>query len=115
MRQSLALVVTAVAGLLLTACSQIGALTPVGGAAITSVRNATYDVLVDQQVPILVAPQCASIETGFTCTGSTTDGDAIVAEAESQAPYQLRIKVGDQIIFEGTAQQVLEAAALESS
>lgn len=115
MRRPVAVVVCAGVGLLLTACSQISALTPVGGAAITSVRNATYDVLVEQQVSILVAPQCASTESGFTCTGSTTDGEAIVAEADSEAPYQLTITVGDQIIFEGTAQQVLEAAVLESS
>jgi len=37
----------ALSTLLLTACSQISSLTPVGGAALTSVRNATYDVLVD--------------------------------------------------------------------
>ena len=104
-----------VGGLLLTACSQVSSLTPVGGAALTSVRNATYDVLVDQQIPILVAPQCESTESGFTCTGSTTDAQAIVAEAGPEAPYELTISVDGTVIFEGTAQEVLEAAVLESS
>jgi hypothetical protein len=102
-------------GLFLTACSQVSSLTPVGGAALTSVRNATYDVLVDQQISVLVAPQCASTESGFTCTGSTIDAEDIVAEAGGEAPYQLTITIGGRVIFEGTAQEVLEAAVLESS
>lgn len=108
-------VAAALVCLVLTACSQVSSLTPVGGASLTSVRNATYDVLVDQQVPILVAPECTSTDSGFTCTGSTIDDEDIVAEAGAQAPYELKISVGGRVIFDGTAQEVLEAAVLESS
>lgn len=107
----------AVAGvaLVLTGCSQVAALTPVGGTAITSVRNATYQVLVQQQVPILVAPQCESATEGFTCEGSTIDGLAITTTASATAPYEMTVTVGDEVVFDGTAQDVLDAAVLEGS
>lgn len=101
--------------LLLTACSQIDALTPVGGAAITTVRNATYEVLIDQGIPILVAPQCETTASGFLCSGSTVENVPITAEAGSTAPFTLVISVGSNIIFDGTAQAVIDAAVLESS
>ena len=109
------LLAVALATLALGGCSQISALTPVGGTAITSVRNATYEVLVDQQVAILVAPQCEPSDSGFTCTGSTLEGQAIIAVAEGTDPYPMTITVGDAVIFEGNAQDVLEAAVLEAS
>jgi len=105
----------ALGSLLLTGCSQIDSLTPVGGAAVTSVRNATYDVLVQEQVSILEAPVCESTDSGFTCTGSTTDGEAIVATAAPSSPYPLTIMIGERVLFEGTATDVLEAAVLEAS
>jgi len=105
----------ALGSLLLTGCSQIDSPTPVGGAAVTSVRNATYDVLVQEQVSILEAPVCESTDSGFTCTGSTTDGEAIVATAGPSSPYPLTIMIGERVLFEGTATDVLEAAVLEAS
>jgi len=71
--------------LALGACSQVAALTPVSGGPVTSVRNAVYDVLVEQQVPILVAPQCVAVTTGFSCSGTTQDGQEILANATSAA------------------------------
>ena len=109
------LLAVGLAALTLSACSQISALTPVGGTAITSVRNATYEVLVDQQVSILVAPQCKPSGSGFTCTGSTIEGQEIIAIAEGTDPYPMTITVDDAVIFEGNAQDVLEAAVLEAS
>lgn len=109
------LVAVGLATLALSACSQISALTPVGGTAITSVRNATYEVLVDQDVAVLVAPECAPSDGGFTCTGTTVDGAAIVAVAQGTSPYPMTITVGGSVIFEGNAQDVLEAALLEAS
>ncbi|MEK9809916.1 MAG: hypothetical protein VW362_05680 [Candidatus Nanopelagicales bacterium] len=109
------LALAVIATVALTGCSQIAALTPVGGDSITSVRNAVYDVLVDQQVPIMVAPQCETVDSGFTCVGSTVDGAEIRAEAGSTAPYPLTITVGGEQIFSGDAQQVLDAALLEGS
>ena len=114
MKRLIAVGVAALA-LALSACSQVSALTPVGGTAITSVRNATYEVLVDQKVPILEAPQCVPNDTGFTCTGSTIDGAEIVATAQGTNPYPMTITVGGAVIFEGNAQDVLDAAVLEAS
>ena len=115
MRRLVLVTAVALGSLLLTGCSQIGSLTPVGGAALTSVRNATYDVLVQEQVSILEAPVCESTDSGFTCTGSTTDGEAIVATAGTSSPYPLTIMIGERVLFEGTATDVLEAAVLEAS
>jgi hypothetical protein len=109
------LLAAAAGGLLLSACSQIDSLTPVGGAAVTSVRNATNDVLVDQQVSILVAPVCTEVDSGFTCTGSTTDGREILTKAGATSPYELTISIDGEVIYTGTAKEVLEAAVLESS
>ena len=105
----------AVPAAVLAGCSQIEALAPVGGTAITTVRIATYDVLIDQQVPILEAPVCTPSDSGFTCTGSTIDGAEIVATAQGTNPYPMTITVGGSVIFEGNAQDVLDAAVLEAS
>jgi len=99
----------------LGACSQIDALAPVGGASITTVRNATYDVLVNEGIDILRAPQCSATSSGFTCTGSTIDGNPIVSEAGPTTPFDLTVRVGDTLLFEGTAEEILEAAVLEAS
>ena len=95
----------------LSACSQVAALTPVGGGPVTTVRNAVYDILVTEQVDILVAPQCATSEPGITCTGSTLDGQVILAEAEGAAPYALTITIGSEVIFTGNAEDVLHYLA----
>lgn len=100
---------------LLTACSQVTALAPVGGGPITTVRNAIYDVLVAQQVQLLVAPDCEPAATGFTCTGTTSDGRVIRATAGPTAPYDLVITVDGAEIYRGTAQAVVDAALGESS
>jgi hypothetical protein len=103
------------AAVALTACSQVASLTPVGGSSLTSVRNAANDVLVQQQVPILVAPQCTAVDTGFTCVGSTVDGAEILVTAEGTTPFALSISVGGSVIFEGNATDVLESAVQEAS
>ena len=103
------------AALLLAACSQINALTPVGGDSVTSVRNAVYDVLVADGVEILVAPTCAPSDSGFLCQGTTVDDRPIVARAGAAAPYDLTITIGAETVFEGTAQDVLQQAVEEES
>ncbi|MFM7145515.1 MAG: hypothetical protein ACKOW5_04180 [Actinomycetales bacterium] len=97
--------------LVLGACSQAASLAPVSGGPITSVRIAVYDVLVEQEVSILVAPQCAPVSNGFSCKGTTTDGQEIQATADGAAPYPLTITVGGAVIFQGNAQDVLDKAA----
>lgn len=105
----------AAAAVMLTACSQINALTPVGGDSVTSVRNAVYDVLVADGVDILVAPTCAPSDSGFLCEGTTVDDRPIVARAGAAAPYDLTITIGGETVFEGSAQDVLQRAVEEAS
>jgi hypothetical protein len=112
--KSIVLVVSA-ALLALAGCSQVKELAPVSGDTITSVRNATYDVLVDQQVDILEAPVCTTNEAGFTCIGSTIDGSEIRSTASGTTPIDLVVEVDGQSIFTGTVQDVLDAALLEAS
>ncbi len=115
MKRLVATLVLPIVAVTLASCSQIDALAPVGGAAITTVRNATYDVLIEEGIEILVAPQCSAISAGFTCEGTTIDGIPIIAEAGPDAPYELTILVGEEVIFEGNASDVLQAAVLEAS
>ena len=115
MKRRFLLIAQPLMGVMLASCSQIDALAPVGGAAITSVRNATYDVLLDKDIAILVAPQCTAVASGFTCEGSTIDGRSIVAEASADPPYELKVLVGNEVLFDGTARQVLDDAVLEES
>lgn len=105
----------ALASLGLAACSQVASLTPVGGASLTSVRNAANNVLVEQEVPILVAPQCTAVDSGFTCVGSTVDGAEILVTAQGAKPFAMSITVGGAVIFEGNATDVLESAVQEAS
>ena len=106
--------IIAAAAALTAGCSQVAALTPVGGGAITTVRNATYDVLFDQQVTILVAPVCEPTDSGFTCTGETIDGQPIVTTAVATKPFEMTISVGGTVIFEGNAQAVLDENVREA-
>ena len=115
MKRFVTITAVAVASLGLAACSQVASLTPVGGASLTSVRNAANDVLVDQQVPILVAPKCTAVDSGFTCVGSTVDGAEILVTAEGTKPFAMSITVGGSVIFEGNATDVLESAVQEAS
>lgn len=105
----------AAVSVMLTACSQINALTPVGGDSVTSVRNAVYDVLVAEGIPILVAPTCEPSDSGYLCEGTTLDDQPIVARAAAATPYALTITVDDETIFEGTAEDVLQRAVEEAS
>ena len=109
------LVAFAALPLALGACSQVASLAPVSGGPITSVRIAVYDVLVAQEVPILVAPQCTAVTDGFSCTGTTMDGQEIVATASGVSPYALTITVGGTTIFQGNAKDVLDESAKVAS
>ena len=111
----LRLVALAALPLALGACSQVASLTPVSGGPITSVRIAVYDVLVAQEVPILVAPQCAAVTGGFECTGTTMDGREILATASGSSPYAFVITVGGTTIFQGNAKDVLDESAKVAS
>jgi len=100
---------------LFVGCSQVEALTPVGGTAQTTVRNATYDVLLEQQVDILVAPVCSAESTSIVCRGSTVTGATIVATGSNAKPYDMTIEIDGRVIFQGSATDVLAEALLEAS
>ena len=99
-----------IAGVLVAGCSQIAAYAPVSGGPRSTVEIAIGDVLAAQTVPVLVRPECAKAEAGFLCEGSTTDGLPIVATSTGSAPFMLRITVGDAVIFDGDAQDAIDAS-----
>jgi len=115
MRRYVTIAAVVLAPLGLAACSQVASLTPVGGSSLTSVRNAANVVLVEQEVPILVAPKCTAVESGFTCLGSTVDGAEILVTAEGAKPFAMSVSVGGSVIFEGNATDVLQSAVEEAS
>lgn len=124
---------TAITAVIATAgCNQIAQLQPVAGDAVTGVRIATNDVLLNAGVAIQVAPVCTFVDTDYTCKGTTTDGLPIVAEATTVATDQvppdlvlaaeeseegaddvvvLEVTVGDQTIFRGLVSEVLRRNA----
>jgi hypothetical protein len=108
------LAVAAAAGVLaLSGCaSQLAGLAPVGGDAMTAVRFAAIDVLLDQHYGILEAPVCTQVKQTVTCLGSLTDGQRVVVGADlSTKPHRMTVKVGDRVIYEGDSQSVLDRAA----
>lgn len=98
----------------MTACSQITALAPVSGGPLQTVRVGILDVLVQEGVPILVAPVCTQEATQFTCTGSTVDGREILAVATLSTPYMMTVTIGGDLLYDGDVQSVLDAASRET-
>ncbi len=113
----------------LAGCSQIAQLQPVAGAEITAVRIATNDVLVQEKVPIDVAPTCELAGDLYVCTGTTRTGGAIRSEAQmkeafgatkteygadSPAVISLKVTVNSREIFNGQVQTVLADNAQEA-
>ena len=90
-------------------CSQISAIAPVGGDRRAEVRYAATDSLVQEGVEILTAPVCTTPdEVTVTCTGETVDGREIAAESTAAAPDAIRVTVGDDILYDGSLLTVLE-------
>ncbi len=113
----------------LAGCTQIAQLQPVAGAEITAVRIATNDVLVDQNVPIDVAPVCELEGELYVCLGTTRVGAQIRSEAkmleafgatkteygaDSPAVISLKVTVGKNEIFNGQVESQLAANAQEA-
>lgn len=113
----------------LAGCTQIAQLQPVAGAEITAVRIATNDVLVDQSVPIDVAPVCEVQADLYVCTGTTRAGAPIRSEAkvleafgatkteygaDSPAVISLTVTVGTRQIYNGQVQSQLADNAQEA-
>lgn len=113
----------------LAGCTQIAQLQPVAGAEITAVRIATNDVLVDQNVPIDVAPVCELEGEMYVCLGTTRVGAQIRSEAkvleafgatktqygaDSPAVISLKVNVGPKEIFNGQVESQLAENAQEA-
>ncbi|KJC63006.1 hypothetical protein [Agreia bicolorata] len=98
--------------LALSGCSQVAALAPVGGNAVAQVRYGAIDVLLRENVDILEAPTCqAGSGTAVTCTGSTTDGEAIEVVSSTAADAVLEVTVGGTELFSGPLADVIDEAA----
>lgn len=102
-----ALVVSGLAG----CASQIDALAPVSGDDVSAVRTATTDVLLARNADILEAPVCAKSETAITCEGTLTNGSTISVDAPLDAPDTMTVTVAGEVVYEGSIQDVLSAAA----
>lgn len=106
----LAVLATAV----LTGCSQVAALAPVGGNRVTIVRFAGNDVLVAAGIDLLTAPLCTTSGDAVDCRGTTVDGAAVVVTSTAQDQADMTVTVGDRTVYRGSVQAVLDAAARPS-
>ena len=109
-RGLLALAGALLAGVALVGCSQIAAISPVGGARESEVRYAAIDVLLDKGVEVRTAPVCATTADEITCSGDTMTGDPIQVRSTADAPDTFTLTVGDETLYSGSTQDVLEAA-----
>lgn len=96
--------------LLLAGCSQVAAISPVGGSRLAEVRFATLDLLVQHAVDVRTAPICNADAKTITCVGDDAAGDAIAAESLASDTDRLTVKVGGATLYDGSLQSVLEGA-----
>ena len=106
MRSRAALAVASV--LLLGGCSQIDGLAPVSGGPITTLRTAANDVLLQNGVEILVAPECVEAGDDFTCAGTTIDGQAIAVTGTGGEPQTMTVTVGSELLYQGDVRTIIE-------
>ena len=99
-------------GLLSGCASQISGLAPVGGDAMTGVKFAATDVLLERKYGILEAPVCTQVAKAVSCVGSLTDGEVISVQADiATKPHTMTVTVGDIVVYDGEVQKVLDEAA----
>jgi hypothetical protein len=116
-RRSAALTLSGIllGGAVLSGCaSQIDALAPVGGTNRIALRTAAIDVLLQDKLTIRDAPQCVKAGDGYSCVGSLTDGSAIVVTSPGTDLDTMTVMVGDVVVYDGSVQAVLDAAAQQS-
>ncbi|OZE77366.1 hypothetical protein CH305_19370 [Rhodococcus sp. 15-649-2-2] len=89
-------------------CSQTAALAPVGGAELGNLRYAVNDVLLEQGIEILVAPVCSGTGADIECAGKTTGNETITGSATSDDASTVEIKVGTNVLYSGSVQDVLD-------
>ena len=98
---------------LLVGCgSQLDALAPVGGDAVTGVTFAATDVLLQRKLGILEAPVCTLAGTAVACVGSLTDGTRVSVTADvTSKPHTMTVTAGGEVLYDGDVQSVLDDAA----
>jgi hypothetical protein len=100
------------AGALAGCASQLDGLAPVGGDAMTGVRFAATDVLLEKKFGILEAPVCTETGDTVSCVGSLTDGAVISVQADiGTKPHTMTVTVGGNVVYDGEVQKVLDEAA----
>jgi hypothetical protein len=103
--------VALIGALTLTGCSQVAALAPVGGNRATEIRFATIDVLLDHDIALMDAPTCAMADDrAVNCTGTTVDGQTVTSTSPAQDQASLEVRVGDEVLYEGTIDAVIETS-----
>lgn len=103
-----ALAMSALAG----CASQLDGLAPVGGDAMTGVKFAATDVLLERKLGILEAPVCTETGDTVSCVGSLTDGAAINVQADiGTKPHTMTVTVGGTVVYDGEVQAILDEAA----
>ncbi len=101
---------------LLSGCSEIAAIAPVGGNRLSDVRYAALDVLVDREIAILTAPVCSvSEDKAVTCEGETVDGEVITVTSTADNQANVTIEIGSEPLFTGVIQDVLDDAMRRTS
>lgn len=99
-------------GALAGCASQLDGLAPVGGDAMTGVKFAATDVLLQQKFGILEAPVCTETGETVSCVGSLTDGAVISVQADiGTKPHTMTVTVGGSVVYDGEVQKVLDEAA----
>jgi len=93
-----------------TGCSQVAVLKPVAGDALTSVSNATSDVLTSGGVEVMTWPVCSFADAVYTCRGQTVAGEPILGAAPAATPLQLTVNIGERTLYQGPLQAVLDQA-----
>jgi hypothetical protein len=99
-------------GALAGCASQLDGLAPVGGDALTGVKFASTDVLLERKLGILEAPVCTQTGDAVSCVGSLTDGAVISVQADiGTKPHTMTVTVGGSVVYDGEVQKVLDEAA----
>lgn len=96
----------------LTGCSQVAAIAPVGGSREAEVRYAAIDVLLSAGINVRTAPACVLVDKDreVRCAGDTFDGEKIAAHSPADAPDTFSVTVGDRTLYTGSIHEVLEKA-----
>lgn len=97
---------------LISGCSMGTGLTHSTGQPPFVAEAATLDVLAAANIPIQVAPVCTEFGAGpVTCTdGQTESGQKVAVDVIDPKTHQMRVTVGDRVIFEGSGAAVMEKA-----